>query len=274
MFDIVADMQRTQAFLALPPGKSELARHGLLEAGLEAFGEKGLEGATVRDIARKARQNVAAIAYYFGSKNKLYRAVIEGIIRELRARLAEEFNRIAAFSRQREQTPAEALRLLQEFLRAVYVKLLSRSEAVCIARLIVREQTQPTGEFAILYEQGFRPLHEGLCLLVGRILGRDPRDPEIIVRTHLVMGQVYFFAMSREGILRRLGWSSLEGERTAIVTRLLEENLAVLLTGLANKEGSAEPVNQTNEKANPDSHSGAGARRRGRLAGTEPFQAR
>jgi AcrR family transcriptional regulator len=61
------------------PNKGEQARRKLLLAALKKIGEKGYENASVREIADEAGQNVAAIAYYFGNKEKLYAAVLEGI---------------------------------------------------------------------------------------------------------------------------------------------------------------------------------------------------
>lgn len=47
-------------------------RENLIKAAQKLFGEKGFDGASVRDIARKAKTNVAMIAYYFGCKERLY----------------------------------------------------------------------------------------------------------------------------------------------------------------------------------------------------------
>jgi len=223
------------AFLTSAPTKSEQAQRRLLAAAVERFGEQGLEGATVRDIARAAGQNVAAIAYYFGSKKKLHRAVMEAIVRELRYRLADVFGEITELRQRKSASPQEAFRLLKLFLSTVYVRLLSRNETLPVVRLIVREQLRPTAGFEILYQEGFRELHEGLCFLVGTILRQSPRDRRTIVRTHMLMGQVYFFAMSREAILRRLGWRDLEGKNAQLVTTVLSENLDALISGLRNR---------------------------------------
>jgi AcrR family transcriptional regulator len=51
------------------------SRQRILEAALDLFGERGLTGTTVRDIAAAAKVNVAAISYHFGGKDELYRAV-------------------------------------------------------------------------------------------------------------------------------------------------------------------------------------------------------
>jgi AcrR family transcriptional regulator len=62
------------------PGRGAQARLALVRAAVDVFGECGLEAATTRDIAQRAQQNIAAIAYYFGGKEGLYLAVAEHIV--------------------------------------------------------------------------------------------------------------------------------------------------------------------------------------------------
>jgi AcrR family transcriptional regulator len=51
-------------------------REQILNATVELIEEKGLSQLTVRTIARRARVNIAAVNYYFGSKEKLLDAVL------------------------------------------------------------------------------------------------------------------------------------------------------------------------------------------------------
>jgi AcrR family transcriptional regulator len=51
-------------------------REQIINATIELIEEKGLSQVTVRAIARAARVNIAAINYYFGSKEKLLDAVL------------------------------------------------------------------------------------------------------------------------------------------------------------------------------------------------------
>jgi AcrR family transcriptional regulator len=229
------------SFLESQPSRADRARARLLQAGLEIFGDKGPRGATVREIARRAGQNVAAIAYYFGGKEQLYLAVLEGIVRELRRRMAGVF---AAMEKLQAHPPDpdSARRLLKEFLREVYLRVLSRDEAVAMARLLVREQLRPSSGFDVIYERGFLPLHTGLTRLVGHALGLDPEQPDTLLRTHMLMGQVYFFAMTREAILRRLGWETLEGAHADRVVGLLDQHLDVLIAGLRRAGVGAKPA--------------------------------
>jgi len=55
----------------------------ILEAACKIFVEKGYRDATHAEICRKAKTNVAAINYYFTSKENLYRAVFERLTRKL-----------------------------------------------------------------------------------------------------------------------------------------------------------------------------------------------
>jgi AcrR family transcriptional regulator len=215
--------------------KRDRAKARLLEAALEIFGNQGLEAATVRQIAQAAGQNIAAIEYYFGGKEALYRAVLERIVAEIRKGLDEVLAGVAAFQAQAEHPADEALRLLKLFLRTVYVRFLSRDDMLPVARLIVREQLKATAGFEVLYEGSFRRIHEALCFLVGTLWSTSPRDTQTILRTHTLMGQIYFFAMSRQALLRRTGWSTLEGGHAGRVADLVAENLDILVAGLASR---------------------------------------
>lgn len=50
---------------------SEQTRFRLLNAAHEAFSQNGFQGATVREICRRAETNVASVNYHFGSKDGL-----------------------------------------------------------------------------------------------------------------------------------------------------------------------------------------------------------
>lgn len=49
----------------------------IINAAIDLFAEKGFEGTSIRDLASKADVNVAMINYYFGSKEKLFEALVE-----------------------------------------------------------------------------------------------------------------------------------------------------------------------------------------------------
>jgi TetR/AcrR family transcriptional regulator len=62
-------------------------RRALLEAGAHLFPEKGYDGVSVEEIARRAKVNKALISYHFGGKRGLYVAGLESAFAEMAARL-------------------------------------------------------------------------------------------------------------------------------------------------------------------------------------------
>src|SRR5437773_10008882 len=59
----------------------------LMAAASELFAERGFNRTTVRDIAARARVNVAAGHYHYGSKRALYLAVLRAQFGGVRATL-------------------------------------------------------------------------------------------------------------------------------------------------------------------------------------------
>ena len=58
---------------------------GILEMATIEFAEKGLDGARIDEIAAATKTSKRMIYYYFGSKEGLYRAVLEDMYRRMRS---------------------------------------------------------------------------------------------------------------------------------------------------------------------------------------------
>lgn len=72
----------------MPPDEPGRAtRDALLEAGRRVFGRRGYDGASIRAITREAGANLGAVTYHFGSKEGLYREVLEQALGTLLPRL-------------------------------------------------------------------------------------------------------------------------------------------------------------------------------------------
>src|SRR5260370_8086359 len=56
---------------------SKATREKIIKAASHAFARNGYEGASIRAIVAEADVNQAAINYHFGSKEGLYRAVLQ-----------------------------------------------------------------------------------------------------------------------------------------------------------------------------------------------------
>ncbi|MCD6060838.1 MAG: hypothetical protein K0S16_1149, partial [Moraxellaceae bacterium] len=70
-------MYRIRPLSAIGTDSSAATQAALIEAAAPLFIAQGFEGTKTRDIADKAKANVSAINYHFGSKMGLYQAVIK-----------------------------------------------------------------------------------------------------------------------------------------------------------------------------------------------------
>src|SRR5690349_12324406 len=103
-------------------------REAILQAAEQLFAEHGYEGTTMERIARRAGYARATPAYFFGSKEKLYRAVLDRVV----SRAAEA---LAAAYRDGDAAPTP--REVIEPLVTAFVDFLAHDSAY--VRLIQRE---------------------------------------------------------------------------------------------------------------------------------------
>jgi TetR/AcrR family transcriptional regulator len=89
----------------------EGTRRRILEAALREFSEKGIGGARVDAIAARADTNKRMLYHYFGSKDGLYRAVLQEGLAPQPAGAAEQENRLSRMHR-RFATNPDWVRLL------------------------------------------------------------------------------------------------------------------------------------------------------------------
>ncbi|HYF57958.1 MAG TPA: CerR family C-terminal domain-containing protein [Burkholderiaceae bacterium] len=166
------------------------ARQRLLAAALDLFSEHGYEKTSVRAIAREARVNLGAVAYYFGDKEGLYQALF------VEAPGTEPPNAPLAFAEPDRPLP-EAMRMFY----ADFLEPLKQGDAVRkVMKLHFREMAEPTGAFQSALESDIRPQHDALVALLARELGlrRPDLDAQRLAAAIAGLG-VHFFAFS-EGV--------------------------------------------------------------------------
>jgi hypothetical protein len=86
--------------------------------------------------------------------------------------------------------PREALEAIKTIFGAFLQLLLEDKATTTWARIIMREQMQPTKAFDLIYERWIRPVHETLSALLAVILRKKVTDPSLILRTHTLVGQM------------------------------------------------------------------------------------
>ncbi len=119
----------------------------ILHAARKEFLQSGVDGASLRTIAKAARTNVGMIYYYFKTKDDLFYAVVE----ELYVKLLEE---LAVILGQDAPLPAKLEKL---FLRVGEAS----QEELDVIRLVVREALVSTTRFERLFSR-FQTGHVGM----------------------------------------------------------------------------------------------------------------
>ncbi|OCA54447.1 transcriptional regulator CecR [Photorhabdus namnaonensis] len=212
--------------------RGEQAKQQLLEAALEIFGKSGLTGATTREIALRAQQNIAAIAYYFGSKEGLYQAVAQYITDTIKKEFTHLFKEIDDFfSSSTTGAPENILRLIHEGFLGVN-RLMIEKESINISRIMAREQLAPTDAYTLIHEQALMPLHSRLNKLIARYIGADEHQLSTMLHAHALMGEILTFRMARETLLRQTGWNNIGPEEYKLIDQILIQHIDLLLNGL------------------------------------------
>jgi AcrR family transcriptional regulator len=93
----------------MKPTKAQL-KENIVIATIECIEQKGIQAITVRDIAEKARINIAAVNYYFGSKETLLK---EALKYSLYTSLTQNYEEIA-------QAYSEPYSMIKAFLKDVF----------------------------------------------------------------------------------------------------------------------------------------------------------
>ena len=55
----------------------------LLQTAMELFAKHGIDGVSTRDLAKASGVNLCSINYYFGTKQKLYEAILDNVIEKI-----------------------------------------------------------------------------------------------------------------------------------------------------------------------------------------------
>jgi AcrR family transcriptional regulator len=95
------------------PKAPEANRAGIVAAAIDEFAARGFKGASMDAIAARTHTTRALINYYFGSKEKLYIAVLEHVYAEIREAEAKlDLDHLP---------PADAVRRIVEFTYNYYL---------------------------------------------------------------------------------------------------------------------------------------------------------
>lgn len=209
--------------------RGEDSRQRLIEAGLDVFGHYGFEGASTRLLANKANVNLSAIPYYFGGKEGLYRAVVEHIAAMIAERQVPLAIRAGSALENPDLSRTELFQLLSEILDSLAAMIIGSKDADRWARIVIREQMDPSPAFDILYEGVMSRVHGVCTALVARLLNQSADDPDTLIRTTTIIGQILVFRAARGLVFKRSGWKEFTDERIAMIQAVIREHARTIL---------------------------------------------
>ncbi len=161
--------------------KHDETRRRLLEAAGEVFADKGYRAATIREICRRAKANIAAVNYYFGDKQGLYVAVVGYAHGKEEGLPLPECDSIAP--------PEDRLR---GFIEQVLSTHFEEKGPPWRARLMIREMAEPTEACAALVDAYVRPRAELLHEILGELLPPETSEADRHLVAFSIVGQCLF----------------------------------------------------------------------------------
>lgn len=214
--------------------QAEQTRAALIRAALHLFGQKGFDGTSTRDIAAAANANIGSIAYHFGGKEGL-RLACAGFIVETIQRIAGPA--IAATSAPGDGKAGEAAAAAQidAIVQRMVGFIVAQPEAGEIVQFVIRELSHPTAALDAIYSGVFEPVHRRLCAIWAAATGEEAEAELTRLRVFAIIGQVIYFRIGREAVLRRMGWSAIGPTEAARITGVITENVHAIRTAIKDK---------------------------------------
>jgi AcrR family transcriptional regulator len=189
----------------------------IVTAAREKFLAQGVDGASLREIAREAGTNIGMVYYYFPTKDDLLLAVVEeiygGMVADIRAALSRE-------------AP------LEERIRALYTRIAAMSdEELTVVRIVLREALVSSDRLRKLFGRFSR--EGGHVQLIASTVLSGIEDGVLRPDVHPLLAMVATMALGFLPVVaRRLALSALPGvevpgpdEMAANLTRALLQGI-------------------------------------------------
>ena len=170
------------------PAPCTATRTAILDAAEELFGENGVDGTSVRDIARKSGANLGAINYYFGSKDRL---AIEVFVRALEP---ANKRRLAWLGRLEEEADGKPLKI-ETIMEVLIRPMIERGtedihKSDALHQLMARCFHESNPEVNTFVKERFANVCQRFDTAINRALPELPLD-EIFWRMQFVIGAMH-----------------------------------------------------------------------------------
>ena len=162
------------------------AKQRLLDAAEEVFADSGYDGASVREICKRAGVNIAGVNYHFGDKERLY---IEAVKR--------------AHSCSMKGMPVENLappgtppkQKLELFIRGMVASTHTPARPSAM-KLMMREMADPSKAAGVVVDEFIRPLAFHLRAILRELLPHLD-EPHLLMTGFSVIAQCLYYRQNR-----------------------------------------------------------------------------
>lgn len=181
---------------AKPARSADQTRTAILDAAETLFGLHGYEGTGVRAICRAANMQLGHVTYHWGTKEAMFRAVLD---RRLRPVMEARIERLDAVAVAAGGEPAT-----YDILKAYYgplIELSQRDDSGAFMRFMLRTITDPSSEV----QRGFLAITDEATMRFTRLLRRacSHLDEETFLwRLSVTMGGMVWAGCNRPAIER------------------------------------------------------------------------
>lgn len=193
-----------------------VTRERILDAARDLFAERGFRGTTVRDITTAAGANIAAVGYYFESKDGLYAAVLQSLVGPLDERVRWACH-----------LPRPPLDRVEFLARAVFdhIRLRPQMPGIVVRELAGGGELNPVvvGTFARLLPVITQVIKDGQ---------RDAtiRDGDPVLLVTSILAQPIYLGLARR-MLSKLAGLDLQNDATA--QRMADHVATIVRSALA-----------------------------------------
>lgn len=144
----------------------------LLVSATQMFAEHGFDGVSTRDLVTISMVNLCSINYYFGSKKKLYDAVIDNIVDNIKENL---ITKIDEYKSQNIPAIDKITFIISEFFDYLFSNKISNSMVMILFRELLNTNT---GEDRI-YNEVMEPMKQSFVNLIIDATGTDKQTAYI-----------------------------------------------------------------------------------------------
>ncbi|AZO20774.1 MULTISPECIES: CerR family C-terminal domain-containing protein [unclassified Mesorhizobium] len=218
---------------------ADQTRAALVHAALKLFGRQGFDGTSTREIAAEAKANIGSIAYHFGGKEGLRAAAADYIVETIQMIAGQALGATQATA---PSNPEAARAQLFAALERMVGFVVASPQAGEIVQFVLRELSHPTAALDRIYAGVFEPTHRRLCQIWEQATGEPAESEATKLTVFTMIGQVIYFRIGREAVLRRMGWREIGDKEAAKVVAAATDNLRAMLAArdpAARKKGKS-----------------------------------